>query len=73
MTKTVIQRLFDVWGTSSSDVFAVGSEGTILHYDGTQWSEMPSGTRDWLTSVWGTSSGDVVVVGGTGTILRGRR
>jgi hypothetical protein len=27
--------LLGVWGSSSSDVFAVGDKGTILHYDGT--------------------------------------
>jgi hypothetical protein len=52
-----------VWGTSSSDVYAVGQSGTILHYDGTAWSEMASGT-DWsLQDVWGSSSKDVHAVG----------
>ena len=30
------------------DVFAVGSDGTILHYDGTAWSAMGSGTTNDL-------------------------
>lgn len=29
--------LFDLWGRSSSDVFAVGNLGTILHFDGQEW------------------------------------
>jgi hypothetical protein len=29
--------LYGVWGSSSSDVFAVGFKGTILHYDGKAW------------------------------------
>ena len=33
-----------VWGSSASDVFAVGQVGTILHYDGTSWKPMTSGT-----------------------------
>lgn len=32
--------LTGVWGTSSSDLFAVGSGGTVLHYDGSAWSDM---------------------------------
>jgi uncharacterized repeat protein (TIGR01451 family) len=58
-----------VWGTSGSDVFAVGSDGTILHYDGTTWSPMSSGTTKGLRGVWGSSGSDVFAVGSDGTIL----
>ena len=49
--------LYGVWGTSSSDVYAVGSNivgppGTILHYDGTNWSAMTSPTDEGLLGVW---------------------
>jgi hypothetical protein len=44
-----------VWGSSGSDVFAVGSNGTILHYDGSSWSSMTSGTSAWLFGVGGSS------------------
>ena len=37
-----------MWGSSGGDVFAVGSDGTILHYDGTAWSAMGSGTTNDL-------------------------
>ena len=45
----------DVWGSSGSDVFAVGNGGTILHYDGSAWSAMTSGTTFALNGVWGSS------------------
>ena len=32
--------LHSVWGSSPSDVFAVGDNGTILHYDGTSWNRL---------------------------------
>ncbi|MBI4285755.1 MAG: hypothetical protein HY670_07635 [Chloroflexi bacterium] len=60
---------YDIWGSSSSDVFAVGSGGTILHYDGTSWSEMTSGTMDTLLAAWGSSASDVFAIGDRGTIL----
>jgi hypothetical protein len=52
-----------------SDVFAVGSGGTILRYDGRVWSPMTSGTTVTLNSVWGSSSSDIFAVGSGGMIL----
>ena len=58
--------LSDVWGSSGSEVYAVG-EGGILHYGGANWTLInPSpGIR-----VWGTSAGDVFVLG-HGAVLHG--
>jgi hypothetical protein len=58
-----------VWGSSPSDVFAVGKFGRIRHFDGTTWTEMESGTDKFLFGVWGTSPSDVYAVGEGGTIL----
>jgi len=63
------QTLYDVWGSSPNDVFAVGNEGTIVHYDGTNWSHQNSGTDNLLFSVWGSGSSDVFAGGTRGTIL----
>ena len=57
--------LSSVWGSSSDDVFAVGGNGTILHYDGNSWSQMESGTNRHLTDVWGFGANDVYAVGGS--------
>ncbi len=62
------EDLSGIWGSSSSDVFAVGLEGTILHYDGDTWEEMTSNTTNGLRGVWGSSSTDIFAVGGNGTI-----
>jgi hypothetical protein len=61
--------LYSVWGNSSSDVFAVGYDGTILHYNGSAWSAMSSGTTDVLGGIWGSSASDVFAVGEGGIIL----
>jgi len=69
MTSGTTTSLHAVWGSSSSDVFAVGLSGTILHYDGSSWSTMTSGTTEGLNGVWGSSSSDVFAVGWNGTIV----
>jgi hypothetical protein len=56
--------LRDVWGSSGTDVFAVGDVGTIIHYDGFAWTSMNSGTTENLQAVWGFSG-----VGWNGIIL----
>ncbi|RJR32759.1 MAG: hypothetical protein C4567_17965 [Deltaproteobacteria bacterium] len=53
-----------VWGSSSSDVFAVAGGNIILHYDGTSWTSTPApegavGLRD----IWGSSGNDVFAIG----------
>ena len=60
-----------VWGSSATDVWAVGSGGTILRNDGSGWKPVASGTTETLYVAWGTGPSDVWVVGSTGTILHG--
>lgn len=57
-------RLNAVWGTSPSDIYAVGNMGTVHHYDGTHWRTMYTGTGENFVSVSGSSAQDVFV-GGT--------
>src|SRR5690348_10293964 len=64
----VTANLSSVWGSSARDVFAVGSGGTILHYDGNAWTAQPGQAAD-LQDVWGTSGTDVFAVGAGGAIL----
>lgn len=60
----VFNPFFAVWGSSSEDVFAVGGSGTILHYDGTNWTPMTWGGEFGFEGVWGSSSRNVYAVGG---------
>jgi hypothetical protein len=62
--------LNDVWGSTGTNVFTVGSRGTILRYDGSSWIDLNSGTEQDLYAVWGSSGTDVFAVGSSGTILR---
>lgn len=61
-----------VWGSSPSNVIAVGDSGLIVHYDGATWTPQTSGTTQHLNAVWGTGSGTSAVIfalGNSGTIL----
>jgi hypothetical protein len=68
---TASDMLNAIWGTSASDVWAVGSGGTILHYDGAAWTPTPSGVLNTFHAVWGSGPNDVWVVSSTGVLLRG--
>jgi hypothetical protein len=61
--------LLDIWGSSGSDVYAVGV-GTILHYDGQNWTEILAPPQR-LAGVWSSSPTDVFVAGSGGAVLRG--
>src|SRR3972149_1161817 len=72
--------LYDVWGSSSTDVYAVGSDCTIMHFDGGTWRCILRDTSSrlrHLRGVWGSSSSDVFAVGryfqgsGSATTWRG--
>ncbi|HYP97350.1 MAG TPA: hypothetical protein VER96_01665 [Polyangiaceae bacterium] len=54
-----------IWGSSKHDVYVVGANSTLLHYDGNSWSPVPLmlGASIDFTSVHGTSAKDVWVVG----------
>jgi hypothetical protein len=70
MTSDTTVQLNSVWGSSSSNVFAVGASGTIRKYDGTSWSGSSSGTIWQLNGVWGSSASNVFAVGNGGTIRK---
>ena len=66
--------LFDVWGLTPNDVWAVGDDGAVFHYDGAVWSALESGTRNQLERVRARvlpdGSRELIIVGGDGTVLR---
>lgn len=61
--------LLSVWGSSERDLWAVGSGGVIMHYEGITWKKVPSGVTDDLYGVWGSGPRDVWAVGESGAIL----
>lgn len=65
-----LYTLRGVWGSSASNVFAVGDSGVVLRYNGTSWSRMTTGTTVQLNDVWGSGANDVYAATSTGRLLR---
>ena len=59
----------DIWGTSASDIYVLGWDGSIavlFHFDGASWSDMQlpmPPIKSAPGDVWGTSGNDLWVVG----------
>ncbi|AKU98469.1 hypothetical protein AKJ09_05133 [Labilithrix luteola] len=65
----VNDTLRGVFGFGPDDVWAVGDESTILHWDGQSWTKLATpfdgaGLKPRLFGVWGSSKDDVWIVGG---------
>lgn len=58
-----------IWGSSSTDIWACGYEGALLHYDGISWTKHHSGIDTELVSIWGSSSTDIWACGYKGVLL----
>lgn len=63
--------LFKVWGRSDNEVYAVGSNNTVLRFDGTSWTRIPPpadaetfftvhGNDTLVVAVGGSQSGTIV-------------
>jgi hypothetical protein len=61
--------LFGVRAFAADNVFAVGAEGTVSHFNGAEWTTMETPTEKDLFAVWGSSPSDVFAVGESGTII----
>jgi hypothetical protein len=64
------RRLYAVWGTGPGNVWAAGSSGTLLRFDGTRWHEVNSGVTTTLYGIGGNAAGQMYVVGDGQTVLR---
>jgi hypothetical protein len=67
------RELRDIDGTSENDVYVVGGNGEIFHFDGNDWTPCQSGTRSGLNCVRALSVNDIWICGQDGTLLRGNR
>ena len=61
-----VYPLRSVWGSSPDDVWAVGSQGTIIHWDGVEWKKVDVDSNlnsyDFL-DIWGHSNSEIYIAG----------
>ena len=55
---TGLRGITDVWASSRSDVWAVGDDAIIAHYDGGAWGRTIAGSP-FKSSIWGSGPSDV--------------
>ncbi|MDH5323462.1 MAG: DUF6531 domain-containing protein, partial [Gammaproteobacteria bacterium] len=75
---TVMREAWDAWGTSPSNVYAVGigvlaTGGQISHYDGNDqnlWTKVFELPASRLNAIWGASEANIFAVGTRGAIVR---
>jgi hypothetical protein len=60
-------NLYGVSGNNSSDIWAVGEQGLVLHWNGTKWLTVDIGTRANMWGVWSPSGNLAFVVGNNGS------
>ncbi len=67
-----------VWGSSKDDVWAVGSNGTIVHWDGATWALVPPPNsfyppqlpvKNTFRAIWGSGSNDVWIASATDAVF----
>ncbi len=53
----------EIWGTSSSNIYFAGRKGSIVHYDGSTFTEMESETDVDLIDIYGKDEEHIWIVG----------
>lgn len=67
----VLETLRAAWGSSASDVFAVGAGGLILYYNGVSWYSVPTAATQGLNGVWVSDRSEFFAAGDNGTVVFG--
>jgi len=60
-----------IWASSPDDIYFAGRKGSIVHYDGNNFTKMESGTDIHLRGIWGLDKEHIWVVGTTNNWERG--
>ena len=61
---------YDILSFSAQDIYVVGYQGAIVHYDGYHWQKMNTPHRVPIWGIWGTDTNNIYAVGGNGVILK---
>lgn len=69
ITTGINGKLYGVWASSPTDIYACGVGGQILHFTGGGWTASSPTSSD-LRAIWGASANLLLVGGASGTVLR---
>ena len=70
LAKLTLSDINAIWGSSKTNIYAVGSLGTILSFNGTSWNLVtPAITSADLYCIWGSSADDIFVGGYLGNLF----
>ena len=58
-----------VWGAADGTLVAVGDAGTVLRFDGVNWTRQATTSTNALRAVWGASPSAIYAVGNGGEVL----
>lgn len=61
-TPTGLSNVSDLWASSPDDVWVIGDDAIVGHFDGTSWSGTLAGSP-FNASIWGSGPDDVYVLG----------
>jgi len=64
LPSNVSMSINKIWGSSSNDLYVVGNEGNIAHYQNGQWRRIESGTELGLADIYGNENGEIYASGG---------
>ena len=62
--------IWSAWALDANNVWAVGEAGTLIHWDGRDWSGQSRRVDRPLRGVWGVDANNVWAVGADGVILK---
>lgn len=66
----VQKNIYGMWGSAKDDIYAVGAEGTLVHWNGGGWTVQAavSGGKADLRGIYGANASHVWLVGWAGTM-----
>jgi hypothetical protein len=47
------ETITKLWGTSDSNIYGIGTLGTLVHFNGQSWQQIESGTTLDIQDIWG--------------------
>lgn len=63
----------DISAFSDNDIYAIGGQGDIWHFDGSLWKQCPFPTNELLATVCCAGDGNVYITGNMGSVWKGRK